>query len=781
MIQTGRFDMARRVLALALLAVASDLVFAAEPGAAHLLAAGDPQISAPAAAQIRAILSEKALRTEVENKLDSNLLHASKTMVQLAAGNAMLAPNYVQNFMQSNVAPDNTVKVTIDGVITSGLLAALTAVGASELNAMPAQGVVTARVPATALLSIAELADVRFIGVFDPGTSQVYLQSPEELAAMKAKFATFGSGNAVYPPNVIAHGVDKVHSSGIIGTGVKVCVMSDGVNALASEQAAGRLPAVSVVAGQAGNGNEGTAMLEIIYQMAPGATLGFATAAGSMANMAANILALRNAPHNCDIIVDDWTYFLEPAFQDGIIDNAVNSVVASGGLYFSSAANSGSAAKGTSGTWQGDFVDSGSTIGIIPETGKVHSFGVANTNTLTAQGSSRYQVLSWSDPMGAASNDYDLFVLDSTNSTVLAQSTNAQTGTQNPQEVISGIPLPPGSRFVVLNFLGNAAPRALRLDTERGRLAIGTNGNTFGHNAASSAISTAAVPVSSAAGGLFTGGAGNGVESYSSDGPRRVFFSAAGAAITPGNMLFSTAGGLLRNKVDIAAADCVATGPVGGYTSPSFPYTFCGTSAAAPHAAAIAALIKSARPNLSMSQVMSAMSSTALDIEAAGYDFNGGVGLAMADAAVRYFMAPIAAATAFSPAQIRQNQTSTMTITLTNSNSTSLQNVSFTNAYPANLKNANTPNAILSGAGCIGTITAAANGGSLLLSGLTIPAGSTCTVSVAMKATTAGTYVNASEIVSTPLGLNSSGAGATLTVVPASNAGSLIPVFSLLL
>ena len=101
-------------------------------------------------------------------------------------------------------------------------------------------------------------------------------------------------------------------------------------------------------------------MLEIVYDMAPGAQLGYATAFGGIAQMATNILNLRSA--GCAVIVDDITYFAEPAFQDGPIAQAVASVQSSGALYFSSAANSGNLTKGTSGTWEGDWAASGAVV-----------------------------------------------------------------------------------------------------------------------------------------------------------------------------------------------------------------------------------------------------------------------------------------------------------------------------------------------------------------------------------------------------------------------------------
>ena len=123
------------------------------------------------------------------------------------------------------------------------------------------------------------------------------------------------------------------------------------------------------------------------------------------------------------------------------------------------------------------------------------------------------------------------------------------------------------------------------------------------------------------------GGTTNPVETYSSDGPRRMFYNPNGTAITPGNVLFGTGGGRVLQKPDITAADCVTT------TTPGFT-PFCGTSAAAPHAAAIAALLKSAANQPAGGQVLAAMFATALDVTpGAGRDRNSGVGIVMADAA----------------------------------------------------------------------------------------------------------------------------------------------------
>src|SRR5207249_962352 len=115
---------------------------------------------------------------------------------------------------------------------------------------------------------------------------------------------------------------------------------------------------------------------------------------------------------------------------------AVNTVIAAGVIFISSASNTGNLDSGTSGTWEGDFrAPSGLANALIP--GHVlHEFapGVAGNAALTAASS---VTLHWAEPYGAAANDYDLYVLDASMSTVLASSTNTQNGTQAPCEVIT--------------------------------------------------------------------------------------------------------------------------------------------------------------------------------------------------------------------------------------------------------------------------------------------------------------------------------------------------------
>jgi hypothetical protein len=155
---------------------------------------------------------------------------------------------------------------------------------------------------------------------------------------------------------------DRVAAStpGFDGTGILVGALSDSFNntatptvgslhGTAADVSTGDLPAAGVQVIQdrsSGGFDEGRAMLQIVHDVAPGASLAFATADITEGQFAANIQNLANA--GAKVITDDVVYFDEPFFQPGIVAQAVNNVVTSNGVsYFSSAGNYGNQAYDT--------------------------------------------------------------------------------------------------------------------------------------------------------------------------------------------------------------------------------------------------------------------------------------------------------------------------------------------------------------------------------------------------------------------------------------------------
>jgi len=628
------------------------------------------ELTESARAQMSAILSNKASRTPVERKMTTALLMAFRESRGVAMVQGL--PPMRRTADRAHVDGKGVVVVDIKGRVTDALLATITRIGGAVLSSQPAFEAVRAQVPIRSVDAIAALRDVRRVG-------------PAEEFVVNTGSAT-SQGD-------VTHAAATVRSTyGVNGTGVKIGVLSDGVTSLAARQATGDLPAtcsaspgttpcVSVVPGQAGSGDEGTAMMEIVADLAPGAQIFFASAFNGEASFAANILALRNT-YGCDIIVDDVTYYDEGAFQDGVVAQAVNAVTASGALFFSSAGNSGRLDAGTSGTWEGDFVDSLTTISFFTGSGwqglPIHSFNgltggsAVNVETYTTNAPSATTV-KWSDPLGGAVADYDIFLFDSTLTNLWDYSADDQATTLEPIEGIGAAYT--GEKLVIVKWSGPA--RALRVDTNRGRVAVATAGATYGHNGGDSTISVAAASISSAGGGAFTGGTANPVETYSSDGPRRIFFNPDGSAITPGNVLFGTNGGRSLQKPDITAADCVTT------TTPGF-IPFCGTSAAAPHAAAIAGLLLSASPKPTPTAVAAAMLATPLDVttNGVGPDRDSGAGIVMADRPEA--VADVAVAMT-GPTAVLKGADAVFTVTVTNNGLASASSVQVADPAPAGL------------------------------------------------------------------------------------------------
>ncbi|MGB5229628.1 MAG: S8 family serine peptidase [Eudoraea sp.] len=169
--------------------------------------------------------------------------------------------------------------------------------------------------------------------------------------------------------------------------------------------------------------DEGRAMLQLIHDVAPGATLGFSTGVLSPRDMA---LAIDNlALEGYDIITDDITYPLEPFYDDfttdtynGSIANAIKRFTDEGGIYVTSAGNFANTG------YQSVFVSSMNTPVTVPplDPGTVaHVFeGQAVKQEIEVDPGTYFLVLQWDEnqasqnnSMGAAT-DLDIYILSET-------------------------------------------------------------------------------------------------------------------------------------------------------------------------------------------------------------------------------------------------------------------------------------------------------------------------------------------------------------------------------
>ncbi|HWP42506.1 MAG TPA: hypothetical protein VNO14_04675, partial [Blastocatellia bacterium] len=236
---------------------------------------------------------------------------------------------------------------------------------------------------------------------------------------------------------------------GLSGQNVKVGVISDSVAGLAQAQASGDLPAVVEVLKAGVGAGEGTAMLEIVHDLAPGADLAFfgPQTSGEM------ITAIRElAMAGANIIVDDLGFLNEPFFEDGPIAQVVNEVTAQGVIYVSAAGNSAQ-----------DHYES-SFSGVGPRggpTSNVHSFGSTIFQEIVVPGNSvGIVLLQWTNRVGGAIDDYDIYITDTTGN-ILFGSIDEQEGNGFPIEAVA-VPndsASPTTFFVVIDLFRGAGQR----------------------------------------------------------------------------------------------------------------------------------------------------------------------------------------------------------------------------------------------------------------------------------------------------------------------------------
>jgi subtilisin family serine protease len=433
-----------------------------------------------------------------------------------------------------------------------------------------------------------------------------------------------------------AHRGPQARALGPTGGGMPVGIISDSINkvgsGVAGSQSTGDLPATVQILNdsQASGTDEGRAMAEIVFDTAPGIPkILFSRGTGGAPVRVASIDGLVAA--GAKIIADDVTYLSEPFFQDGIIAQAADRAKANGRAYLVSAGNRARE------SWEGTFTPLGS-----PALNDFNTGAGTDTRQTVATVPNSQQLaifVQWDDPFGAATSD---FALDFYNA-----NTSAFLGSVDSNNVASGIP----AETAVLTGGGGSTTFAMAIRRVSGtgtpRLKWIANGSFTGSLPAEFATGSQAIdPDASSARGTLAVAAVrhndvglNSVESFSSRGPfvTRYLDKNGVRLATPD----------VRPKPDIAGADGVATS-VTGFTS------FFGTSAAAPSAAGVAALVWSAKPSLTVDQLYAIMRDPrgTIDCTAAGQpDADCGWGFLLADGKVSMALdsSPPAVAAALSP------------------------------------------------------------------------------------------------------------------------------------
>jgi hypothetical protein len=411
------------------------------------------------------------------------------------------------------------------------------------------------------------------------------------------------------------------------GAGLKIGILSDSFNLNGGEGtdiADGDLPASSdihiVQEGTSGN-DEGRALAELIHSIAPDAQLYFYSGTTSEAGMATGINTLTSMGMN--VIVDDITYTDEPFYQDtGVVTKAVESAIAAGVSYFTSAGNDGN-----------NYYEAA----FNPMTFTLPGIGTEMTNNVG--GGSPYEAIQlgpdptldftmqWTQPFGA--NQYDigvgLYSYNSSTGYTLIQDFSTSTlggdpileiyttlgllsGTyylafyESGSNLVNGQPITPGT-FKILAFQDSNA-------TFTGTGSGTGSGASIGHELVPGVNTIAAVDVTETPN---YGVATPVVEPYSSGGTGKTYINAAGATLaTPIN----------DGSPDFAATD-------GSPTSVFNP--FYGTSAAAANAAGVGLLVLEADTALTPAQVSYLLKISAIP---SNTSVAGGAGLIQASTAV---------------------------------------------------------------------------------------------------------------------------------------------------
>ncbi len=417
--------------------------------------------------------------------------------------------------------------------------------------------------------------------------------------------------------------------------------------------------------------DEGRAILQIVHVVAPGASLAFYTGSVSEADFANGIEALQSA--GAQVIADDLGYFDEPFFQDGLVAQAIDAVEADGAAYFSAAGN-GQETPSYQNT--APSFTTASTTNANENLLNFDTTGATNTTELPvtipalAPGYFVAVVVEWDQPYvtgspgsPGASSQINVCLTGATGSDVLVN----YDGTVASCSGVNAI----GSDPYQVMIIANPATGSDSTPQENINIEIGlVNGTTV----------PGRIIVAVEDDGL-----GSTIDQFSPDGPTlqghpgaagaaavgaAFYFDTPACGTTPATLepysssggapiLFDTSGDRLstpvyRQKPDFVGPDGVnntflgftlasdSQYPPNGLLNtsisecqndPSYP-NFFGTSAATPHAAGIAALLRQAENSATPDQIYQAMRSSALAMAATSPNYQSGYGFIQAEAAL---------------------------------------------------------------------------------------------------------------------------------------------------
>ncbi len=483
-------------------------------------------------------------------------------------------------------------------------------------------------------------------------------------------------GDQALQANVVRATMTTTAGAPIIGTGITIGIISDSFNATLNgivdpadaAAKAGYLPqnadgtsAVTILQDStiAGVANEGLAMAELVHQIAPGAAIEFYTAEGGQESFAQGVTAL--VQHGVNIIADDWSFSSQPFYQiAGPVDTAIEDAISAGVDYFTAASNYGPSYYESN--WNpmsvSQFGQAGQDV-----TAQMFSNGTP-LQAITIPGSTATSIdlqwdAPWPAPGGNAPDPMSMVLYSAATGSIVATSTqvlNSSAGYGYIPEITLSVPvaatstqydlaiLQTGSavsqfKYIMFGSPGTVTVASAALD-DGGTVSAQSPGGTIDDPMAGQGSGDVhgheLIPGVNTVGATYWSGA----PAFGTPANSTEFFSSTG----PGELLFDQSGNRLAapestGKVNFIAPDGITT------SIPNFQ-PFFGTSAAAPQAAAVAALMLQADPSLTTSQITSLLDQSAINMNLPAAD--QGAGLIQADTAVKLALADPAPASGLS-------------------------------------------------------------------------------------------------------------------------------------
>lgn len=686
----------RIALTLTLAALCAGLAIASV--ASHVATNRLHPMAAPGPAQLRAVGGRdlEQRQSPSSGKFDGTLADLSRHAVLLKPGSGLAALHAL--------SPAARFKLGIDGVTA---LVAVDAVTVGDPQALQ-DTLVGLGMEHPAVYA-------NDVGGWLPVAQLQAAAAHAEVHSLRAALSRTRTGVVTSQGDFVQHSAAVRSSDALTGSGVTVGVLSDSFDCYATYAAAGSGVPASGYAGYAYNGftataatdistgdlpstvnvleeadclnygaplfpplgDEGRAMLQVVHDVAPGASLAFYTANISEADFANGIGKLAAA--GAKVIADDVGYFDEPFYQDGILAQAIDAVEAEGVAYFSAAGNDGNSA------YENTAPSFGTKSSTAPTSGEyLLNFDTTNATTTTVlpvtidalqPGEFAAIVVEWDQPYvtgapnsggatsridvcvtGAATSVYTIENYDGNSVTctgpnaagvdpvqilIIANPANATAST--PKETLNLVvgladgTAAPGRVKVVVETDGQTDPPITTFATPN----AANSATLQGHPGAAGALAVGAAFY------FETPACGTDpavIEAFSAEGGAPILFDSTGVRLaTPttrqkpdvvgpdgGNDTFLgftlASDGIPGGQLDTPIAAC--------QNDASYP-NFFGTSAATPHVAGIATLILQANAAATPTQIASALRSSALAMGgAAGFNYTSGFGFVQADAAL---------------------------------------------------------------------------------------------------------------------------------------------------